>query len=70
MPKATARSLPVFTVASKKEIVNGPIVVPDVALAGTRKPPVVRLLSFNWFTIAWPVGGAEAAMPASEIVTG
>jgi hypothetical protein len=62
--------LPLAADASKKEIVNGPIVVPDVALSGTRKPPVVRLLSFSWFTIAWPVGGAESAMPASEIVTG
>ena len=46
------------------------MVVPEVRVEGTMKPPVVRLLSFSWFTIAWPVGGAEAAMPASEIVTG
>ena len=69
-PMANTRSCCVFTLASNKETVNGPIVVPEVRVEGTTKPPVVRLLSFSWFTIAWPVGGAELAMPASEIVTG
>jgi len=55
--------------SSKKETVNGPSVVPDVSVDGTTKPPTLRLPP-SWFTIAWPVGGAEVALPASEIVTG
>ena len=47
--------------ASKSEIENGPIVVAEVREAGTRKPPVVKVLSPSWFTIARPVGGVEAA---------
>ena len=72
MPNATARSLPVVVHSSKKETVKplAPIVVEDVLAAGTMKPPDLRVLSPSWFTIAWPVGGAVVAAPASEIVTG